>query len=257
MIRALPALLLLLAAPLAIRWARRRHRLSLEGEGARIAVLGAMTFALAAALELGLGRALKAQLESGGAPGEVAVAALIGLAVALAHEPLRYATHHHFLPAEPRERHRASGLLYGLGYGGAMAGLAALVLLVGIALELLGGEGTRALGFGEGLARRADLRATFAELEPWRPWLAAFDQLLWGIFQVGACLFVGRRSLLRPGLLVLLHGGLVAAVLLAAERSLQLETAAHGAAGFLGIALAILAWREGAGQGVSERSSVT
>ncbi len=253
MSRALPALLLLLAAPLAIRWASRRHRELLEGEGSRLALLGAMTFALAAALEIGFGRALKALLESSAVPGEVATAALVGLAVALAHEPLRYATHRHFLPDEPASRRRASGLLYGLGYGGAMAGLAAFVLLVGVALELLGGEGTRALGFGEGLARRADLRAAFAGVEPWRPWLAAFDQALWGLFQVGACLFVGRRSLGRLALLLPLHAALVAAVLLAAERSLQLETAAHGAAGLLGIALATLAWR----QGVSERSSVT
>ena len=56
--------------------------------------------------------------------------------------------------------------------------------------------------------------------------------------------------------LVVLPGALVAAVLAAAERSLQMETAAQGAAGLLGIAFAIVAWREGA-QGVSEASSVT
>lgn len=257
MIRALPAVLLLLAPLLAIGWARRRHAEVLEGEGGRIAILGAMTFALAAALEIGLGRGLRALLESSGPAGEIGTAALVGVAVALAHEPLRIGTYRHFLPAEPAQRRRASGLLYGLGYGGAMAGLAAFVLLTGFALEALGGDGARALGFGEGLARRADIRAAFAGVEPWRPWLAALDQSLWALFQVGACLFVAGRSIGRALLLVPLHAALVAGVLLAVEHSLQLETAAHGAAGFLGIALAILAWRRDSAQGVSDRSSVT
>ncbi len=257
MIRAIPPLLLLLVAPLAIAWVGRRYRELLEGEGRRIAVLGAMTFALAAALEIGLGRVLRAILESTGVPGELGSAALIGVAVALAHEPLRAGTYRHFLPAEPRERRRTSALLFGLGYGGAMAGLASLVLLTGLALEALGGDGVRALGFGEGLARRADIRAAFSGIEPWRPWLAALDQLLWAIFQVGACLWVAGRPLRRLFVLLPLHALLVGAVLHAAEQSLELETAAHGAAGLLGALLATLAWRSGAGQGVSERSSVT
>jgi len=256
LIRALPALLLVVAAPLAIHFASRRHRTVLEGEGGRIAALGAMTFALAAALEIGFGRVLRALLESVGVPGELASVTLIGVVVALAHEPLRAGTYRHFLPAEPGERRRASGLLFGLGYGGAMAALAAMVLLSGIVLEALGGEGVRALGFGEGLARRADMRAAFSGVEPWRPWLAALDQGMWAIFQVGACLWVGARPIGRALVLLPVHASLVAAVLFAAERSLQLETAAHGAAGLLGTLLAALAWRSDA-QGVSERSSVT
>lgn len=259
MTRWLPPLLLLAAAPLAIAWAARRHRGVLEGEGGRIAVLGAMTFALAAALEIGLGRVLRSLLEAVGVPGELGSLVLVGLAVALAHEPLRAGTYRHFLPAEPSGRRRAASLLYGLGYGGAMAALAALVLLSGLALEALGGDGVRALGFGEGLARRADMRAAFSGVEPWRGWLAALDQMLWAIFQVGACLFVALRPLRRALLLLPLHAALVAGVLYAAERSLQLETAAHGAAGLLGALLATLAWRSRAAvaQGDSERSSVT
>ena len=138
-----------------------------------------------------------------------------------------------------------------------MAGLAAVVLLTGFTLEALGGDGVRALGFGEQLARRADIRAAFSGVEPWRPWLAALDQGLWALFQVGSCLWVAKRPARRALLLLLLHAVLVAAVLYAAERSLQLETAAHGAAGLLGALLATLAWRSGADQGVSERSSVT
>lgn len=257
-LRALAPLLLLLVAPIAIAWAGCRFREPLENEGRRIAVLGAMTFALAAALEIGLGRVLRAVLESTGAPGELGSAALIGVVVALAHEPLRAGTYRHFLPAEPTERRRSSALLFGLGYGGAMAGLAALVLLTGFALEALGGDGVRALGFGEGLARRADIRAAFSGIEPWRPWLAALDQLLWAIFQVGACLWVAVRPVRRALVLLPLHAVLVAAVLYAAEQSLELETAAHGAAGLLGSLMAILAWRSRAeAQGDSERSSVT
>ena len=220
--RALPALVLAVL-PLGLTWAFvRRARERTNGESGRVALLGAMTFALAAALELGVGRVLQQALEERVlAPWQAAVA--IGLVVALAHEPLRFFTYRSFLPDRTGagRADRTSALVYGAGWGAAMASLAAFGLLTAAVLTELGGEGVRDLGFGKGLAHRADVRAAFADHEPWRVWLMALDALAWSLFAVGLARLAARGRLLHLALTFGLHAVAVTSATLARDGALD------------------------------------
>ena len=221
-LRAIPALALCGVPVAFVWWMARRRRGALEDQGGRIALLGSMTFALAAALELGLGGVLRGALE-GRAVGAGTAAIAVGCVVAAAHEPLRFFTYRNFLPGrgEAGEPSASSALLYGLGWGAAMAGLAGFSLLVAFGLAALGGDGVRAIGFGDGIAHRADLRSAFAGVEPWRVWVMMADALAWASLQVGLARLVARGRVAHLVAAFIVHAAAVTTAALLRDGDLE------------------------------------